>query len=54
MTEAPKYEVISRWGRTGVFFDTAQAAAQFAKDSWPDQEQDETRSGKGLDIEVSN
>lgn len=33
-------------------FTTASAAYQYANRLWPDQEQDETRSGFGWDIEV--
>lgn len=33
-------------------FDTAVTAAEWAKKWWPDQEQDEYRTGKGWDISV--
>lgn len=33
-------------------FATAQAAAAFAKECWPDLEQDEDRTGKGWDVQA--
>lgn len=34
-------------------FDTAVGAAEHARHLWPDQEQDEERSGKGWDIQLA-
>lgn len=33
-------------------FDAATAAAAYARSLWPDQEQDEERTGKGWDIQT--
>lgn len=47
------YALIDKEGKaTGLDFNSASAAAAYARARWPDQEQDETRSGKGWDIEA--
>lgn len=48
----PEFAVISKGGDAITGFDCALHAANWARKTWPDQEQDETRSGKGWDIEV--
>lgn len=47
-----RYELIGSDGRTHGRFWAAEAAANCARDMWPDQEQDEERAGKGWDIQV--
>lgn len=54
-----KYRLIDKDGKTvchpsgmPIGFMTVQRAAQYARDLWPGQEQDEDRSGKGWDVEV--
>ncbi len=49
-----RYQLIDKNGRKIRSFDTAQEAGEFAKDAWPDQEQDEDRSGRGWDVEISS
>lgn len=47
------FEVVSRRGNISERkFASAQAAAEYAKECFPDQEQDEDRTGKGWDIQV--
>lgn len=47
-----RYEIIDKDGRRApMTFGTAQAAAEHAKAMWPDQEQDEDRTGAGWDIQ---
>ena len=49
----PRYELIDKDGKkVPMTFGTAQAAAQHARAIWPDQEQDEDRTGKGWDVQV--
>ncbi len=49
-----RYQLIDKNDRKIRSFDTAQEAGEFAKDAWPDQEQDEDRSGRGWDVEISS
>ena len=48
-----RYEVVDKDGKTmkGAFR-TAQEAGEAARWMWPDQEQDEDRTGKGWDVRV--
>lgn len=53
VTNPPRYEVVSRNGHiSSAKFESAQAAAIYAKECWPDQEQDPERSGKGWDVQI--
>lgn len=53
MSEEPvSYRLIDKDGILVGEYDVAELAAKGAKRLWPDQEQDETRSGKGWDIEI--
>lgn len=48
----PQYEVIDKDGQVhGPFHGIIQANA-YCQEKWPDQEQDEDRTGKGWDIQV--
>lgn len=48
-----QFELIDKDGnKRGVFYTAAEAAAK-AKELWPDQEQDEDRTGKGWDIQTA-
>jgi hypothetical protein len=47
-----RYELINKDGKRQGLFYTAFDAAQQAKRWWPDQEQDEDRTGKGWDVQV--
>ena len=47
-----RYRLIDKTGIPFGPYPTAEAAVAMAKNLWPDQEQDEERSGKGWDIEV--
>jgi hypothetical protein len=48
-----QYEVVSRLGHISqVKFASAQAVGAYARECWPDQEQDEDRTGKGWDVQV--
>jgi|KBSMisStaDraftv2_1062788.scaffolds.fasta_scaffold173708_3 hypothetical protein len=49
-----RYEVVDKDGKTmkGAFR-TAQEAGEAARWMWPDQEQDEDRTGKGWDVQVA-
>ena len=48
-----RYELVERSGDVIMKqFKTAQEAAEFARECWPDQEQDEYRTGKGWDVQV--
>lgn len=46
------YELVSYCGEVFGPFMTVSHAMQIAKDKWPDQEQDEARTGKGWDISI--
>lgn len=47
------YEVVSRNGNiSSAKFQSAEAATIYARDCWPDQQQDEDRSGLGWDIQI--
>lgn len=49
-----RYEAIDSDGNDGYeTFETAYAAVAWAKLHWPDQEQDEDRTGKGWDVQVA-
>lgn len=47
-----RYRLIDKDGRPVATNVSAQQLALTANYFWPDQEQDETRSGKGWDIET--
>lgn len=47
-----RYELIDKNGRIVGSFNTANSAGEYAKRTWPDQEQDEDRTGKGWDVQV--
>lgn len=47
-----RYALIDKDGKRAGLHYTAFDASQQAMRLWPDQEQDETRSGKGWDIEA--
>jgi hypothetical protein len=47
-----RYELIDKNGRVVGSFNTANSAGEFAKRTWPDQEQDEDRTGNGWDVQV--
>ena len=47
-----RYELIDKDGVPCMVFDSAQEAAAFAQQAWPDQEQDEGRTGRGWDIQI--
>ena len=46
------YEVIDKDGRKYGPWATAFEASCFAHRTWPDQDQDEDRTGKGWDLQV--
>lgn len=48
-----RYHLISADGYRDGPYDSAQEAAKAAKRYWPDQEQDEDRTGNGWDVEVT-
>ena len=49
------YQVIDRDGNVlPPGFTTASKAFEYAQRLWPDQEQDEDRTGKGWDIQVAD
>lgn len=41
------------WGNSPAEFKRAADAARYARQRWPDQEQDPDRTGKGWDVQVS-
>lgn len=48
-----QYEVVDKDGNVWLpTFDSATAAAEWAHEHWPSQEQDEDRTGKGWDLQV--
>jgi len=48
-----RYQVVSYMGSvSGLEWETAAEAAAYARECWPDQEQDPGRTGKGWDIQV--
>lgn len=47
-----RYEVVAMNGTRRGNFETANAAAWWARDVWPDQSQDPDRTGKGWDVQV--
>ncbi len=53
VTHAARYELIDKDGISFGCYQTAIAAADAAKWIWPDQEQDEDRTGAGWDIQVA-
>lgn len=48
------WELVSYRGEIFGPYTSAQEAAEVATHKWPDQEQDEERSGKGWDIQVAD
>ncbi len=48
-----QYEIVSYRGEIFGPYPSAQAAGQAAKEKWPDQEQDEDRTGKGWDVQIA-
>lgn len=53
ISERSRYELVRRDGSIyPAVFEKAWDAAACARGLWPDQEQDEERSGKGWDIQV--
>jgi hypothetical protein len=48
-----RYELVDKDGNIHGSWDTADRAATAAKRMWPDQEQDEDRTGKGWDVQVA-
>lgn len=48
-----RYELIGKDGFVEGSFSTVAAAMEAAKRWWPDQEQDEDRTGKGWDVQVA-
>lgn len=48
----PLYRLLDKDGIAFGPYESAAAAAAMARELWPDQEQDEERSGKGWDIEI--
>lgn len=52
-TERTRFELIDKDGNVhSTGYEKASDAAFFAEMLWPDQEQDEERSGKGWDVQV--
>lgn len=49
---APQFAIITQSGDAITGFDCALHAANWARKMWPDQEQDEARTGKGWDISI--
>lgn len=50
----PRYELIDRHGRRHVeTFDSTLAAAACAKIIYPNERQDEDRTGRGWDIQIA-
>lgn len=47
-----RYELIDKDGNSWGFFDTAARASGLANRTWPDQEQDPDRTGRGWDIQA--
>jgi hypothetical protein len=48
-----RYEVVDKTGRVRKpLFSSAWAAGEWARAMWPDQEQDEDRTGKGWDVQI--
>lgn len=47
-----RYELVDKDGRIQGAYSTGWAASMSAHQLWPDQEQDEDRTGKGWDIQV--
>ena len=48
-----RYEVVSPAGHISpIKFTSARDAYAYARECWPDQEQDEDRTGKGWDVQV--
>jgi hypothetical protein len=48
----PRYELLNKEGHIVGVYDTAQRAGEIAKIFWPNQEQDEDRTGRGWDVQV--
>jgi hypothetical protein len=47
-----RFESVSYRGEIFGPYDSMEAAAQAAKEKWPDQHQDEDRTGAGWDVQV--
>lgn len=47
-----RFELVSYRGEIFGPYDSMEAAARAAKEKWPDQSQDEDRSGRGWDVQV--
>ena len=47
-----RYEIVSYRGEIFGPYDSMEAAAQAAREKWPDQHQDEDRTGAGWDIQI--
>ena len=47
-----RYELVSYRGEIFGPYASVAEAAEAAKAKWPDQEQDEDRTGKGWDVQV--
>ena len=48
-----RYEIVDKEGHTIGPFDSAEDAGAYAKRLWPDEVQDEGRTGRGWDIQVA-
>jgi hypothetical protein len=48
-----RYELIDKDGKVAARHSSAAWLADRAKEFWPDQEQDEDRTGKGWDVQVA-
>jgi len=46
-----RYELIDKDGNSAGIFDRVFDAGWYAVSRWPDQEQDEDRTGKGWDVQ---
>lgn len=49
---ATMFELLDKDGNSHGFAASAQALGDLARRLWPDQEQDEERTGKGWDVQV--
>ena len=47
-----RYEIVSYRGEIFGPYDSMEAAAQAAKEKWPDQHQDEDRTRAGWDVQI--
>ena len=51
-SQSVRYQLIDKWGFTHGEFEKVEDAARWAFRQWPQQEQDEYRTGKGWDVQV--